>query len=110
MLTVSPNLLTRDLNQTVKQSASQLKQRISEGLPVPYWGERYWEIANPLLYYAERLLAQPQPTAQDALAAASKHPDGLLVVDRSHLDEFKALGRQADTVLEGPRWVLLAVP
>ena len=63
VLTVSPNLLTRDLNQTVKQSASQLKQRISEGPPVPYWGERYWEIANPLSLLRRET---PGPTSADS--------------------------------------------
>lgn len=110
VITVSPQLLTRDRNGPFKESAAVLQQRISPSGTVPYLGDRYWEIANPLLYYAERLLAQSSASAEDAAGYASNHPDRLLIVDRDRLSEVHQLGIRTDTVLEGSQWVLLSLP
>ena len=81
-LALSPDLLTRDRNGPFKEAASLLKAGISQEAPVPYLGDRYWVIANPLLYYAERLLDQPAVSAEAAVEAARRRSDGLLIVDR----------------------------
>ncbi len=104
---VSPAALTRDLNGPFKRNAELIRERVADEEPLPYFGRRYWEHANPLLYYAERRLATPAPDADAAVAAALNHPSRLLLCDRDLLADLAAAGRSGRTVVEGARWVLL---
>lgn len=106
---VSPASLTRDLNGPFKRDAQRIQARAPGGHPLPYLGDRYWEMVNPLLYYTERTLVfPPESNPADAVAAALEHPARRLLCDRDRLAELTAAaGRPARTVAEGARWVLL---
>lgn len=104
---VSPAALTRDLNGPFKRHAELIRERVAAEEPLPYLGRRFWEHANPLLYYAERRLATPAPDADAAVAAALNHPSRMLLCDRALLADLAAAGRSGRTVVEGARWVLL---
>ncbi|MCH7824914.1 MAG: glycosyltransferase family 39 protein [Acidobacteria bacterium] len=107
---VSPGLLTRDLNRGFKENAVALQDLIPADEPLSYLGDQYWEFANPLLYYAERLLATPAATPQAALDDASRRRVRLVLWDRDRLAELEAVAPLARRVLEGPRWVLVQTP
>ena len=100
---MAPAMLTRDMNAPFKRYAASTS---SSAGPIPYLGARYWEIANPLLYYTERTLA-PEQTPAAALAAAQSHPERLLLCDRDRLAEIEVIAPQTRTVTQGARWVLL---
>ena len=102
---VSPTSLTRDLNGPFKQYG-QLVANAPTTEPIPYVGARYWELANPMLYYAERMLT-PAADPAAAVAAASEHPLRLLLCDRDRLADIRAVGPPTRIVVEGARWALL---
>lgn len=113
VFTFSPATLTRDLNGAFKQSARLIQDRAPGGLPIPYYGDRYWQVANPLAYYAERVLATPDAAGEGpraAVDAALAHPGRLLLCDRERLAEIAAVGRPVRMVAEGARWALLEIP
>lgn len=113
VFTFSPATLTRDLNGAFKQSARLIQDRAPGDLPIPYYGDRYWQVANPLAYYAERVLATPDAAGEGpraAVDAALAHPGRLLLCDRERLAEIAAVGRPVRTVAEGARWALLEIP
>ena len=85
---VSPRLLTRDLNAAFKERASVFRSSISPDEGLTYFGDRYWEFANPLMYYAERTLEPTAPSARDAVDAARLSRSRMLLVDRSRLGEL----------------------
>ena len=116
LFTFHPASLTRDLNGAFKRNAGLIRELTpepQERRPIPYHGDRYWEVANPLAYYAQRLLAAPAASGagdpRGALAAARAHPGRLLLCDRERLAEIEALGQPLRIVVDGPRWVLLEV-
>jgi len=104
----SPRLLTRDLNAPFKEQASVLRSSIPPDEGLTYLGDRYWEFANPLMYYVERSLEPSAPNARDALDTARRNRSRMLLVDRNRLGELGEAVNRYQTVLEGQRWVLLA--
>ena len=75
-----------------KRHAELIQERVAAEEPLPYLGRRFWEHANPLLYYAERRLATPAPDADAAVVAALNHPSRLLLCDRDLLADLAAVG------------------
>ena len=106
---VSPQTLTRDLNRTFKDHGQLIGRLVPTGEPLPYLGARYWELANPLLYYAERRLAPSAPDPNAAVTAALGHPSRLLLSDRDRLGQIETAGPSTRIVVEGARWVLLEI-
>jgi hypothetical protein len=86
-----------------------IRARVPEGETIAYLGMRgdYWALANPILYYTERMLDAPSATAEEALRAARERRSGLLV-QRSRLGELPAAGYTV--VLERPEWVMVQLP
>jgi hypothetical protein len=84
-----------------------IRSVVPEGEPITYLGSRadYWSLANPILYYTERRLEAPSPTAQDALLAARQRASGLVLVQRNRLHELQA--GAYTVVLERPEWSLV---
>jgi 4-amino-4-deoxy-L-arabinose transferase-like glycosyltransferase len=82
----APRLLRQPGNDALKAQAPLLAQAIPPGEAVPYTGTRYWIVANPLLYYAERRL-QAWPGTAEAVAAA-RRGSSHLVIDRDRLHEL----------------------
>ncbi|MCI0619277.1 hypothetical protein L0244_40420, partial [bacterium] len=56
--------------------------------PLPYVGNRYWSIANPLMYYAERQLQPAAKSIDDAIVSANSGSK-LLVADADRVSEIE---------------------
>jgi 4-amino-4-deoxy-L-arabinose transferase-like glycosyltransferase len=99
---VRPDLLARSATAAFKADTA-LEARMPEGGGVPYLGTRYWELANPMLYYAERYLRPPSETPEEAVAATRRTAARILVVDDAARGPVEALARLED-VVRGPGW------
>jgi membrane carboxypeptidase/penicillin-binding protein len=86
VFSVVPSWLTRDLNAVFKARASALPQWLAEDDRLAYAGDRYWEVANPLLYYADRRLETPAPDLDEAIAHARRSRSKMLLIDRDQFD------------------------
>jgi hypothetical protein len=106
----TPSLLTRDVNAAFKRNAATIRQLAPRGESVPYLGNHYWAAASPLLYYAERHLADASPSGAEAVEAARRHRGRLLLVTRRRLPDVTAVGVPHRVLVEGRDWVLLRVP
>lgn len=102
----APTMLARSGNDSLK-FGSAIRDTVPAGASLPYLGGRYWGFANPILYYQERLLEAPSPSAETAVAAARAR-QGVLLVDRDRLPEVEATARIAVMAASGD-WVLARV-
>jgi 4-amino-4-deoxy-L-arabinose transferase-like glycosyltransferase len=104
---VRPSALTGTARPLLKVDR-QIERRVPEGESVAYLGapEPYWRIANPLLYYQERMLSAPSPTAREAVDEARQSRSGLLVVEERRLAELGALAG-APVLVDGGDWRVL---
>jgi 4-amino-4-deoxy-L-arabinose transferase-like glycosyltransferase len=107
---ITPSLLGLDPNAAFKRDAARLRAEIPSHESVPYLGKSYWSSANPLLYYAERILEPSSVSAAEAVQLARSRGARLLLCDRSRLAEVDRLGIPFAVTLEDPRWVLIRVP
>jgi 4-amino-4-deoxy-L-arabinose transferase-like glycosyltransferase len=106
---VKPRLLTQPGNEVFKQQAAVVQGALAREEPIVYAGDRYWSLANPLLYYAERALEMPRADLPDAIREATARPSRLLMLDRSRLLELQELRVPHLTVLEGEDWALVRI-
>jgi 4-amino-4-deoxy-L-arabinose transferase-like glycosyltransferase len=97
----------RDQNHDIKRSRQLLRELIPADEPVAFLGGQYWGKASPLLYYAERRLEPPGPSAAAALERASSRPSRLLLCDRVRLHEIDPRVTPYRVVFESRDWVLL---
>jgi len=102
----APTMLTRSGNDSLKFD-SAIRDAVPAGASLPYLGGRYWGFANPILYYQERLLEAPSPSAGSAVAAARAR-QGVLLVDRERLPEVESTAHIAVVAASGD-WVLARV-
>lgn len=107
---VEPTRLTRDQNQIFKREAEHLKREIPAGSPVGYVGTRYWLIANPLLYYADRNLGQLESEAE-ICGVARNYPTVFVEADQKAAVEARAAscGRTPSTIVEGAGWTAITL-
>lgn len=103
VLWMRPEWIVQDENVILKGKAAQL-QRIPEEEPIAYYGDHYWQIANPLLYYADRFLESPAQTPQNALERARNRRSASILCDRERCDE---LGIANQVLLQTPDWQLI---
>jgi 4-amino-4-deoxy-L-arabinose transferase-like glycosyltransferase len=96
-----------DQNRDIKRSGALLRELIPASEPVAFLGGQYWVKASPLLYYAERRLDAPDPTAAAALERAASRPSRLLLCDRDRLHEIDSAVTPYRVVFETRNWVLL---
>lgn len=105
---VRPSLLSRSGTAVFKEDR-QVRARVPEGEPIAYLATRYdWGLANPLLYYAERLLEPPRASAAEAVELARGRTSRLLMAECDRLAELGETGYSV--VLEGGCWLLLELP
>ena len=104
LIWVSPETILKDENKLLKTNHQFVRKAIPELEPAPYVGARYWSIANPLMYYAERQLAIPANSA-DAAAQALRG-SGNLIADSQHVQEVQNVARCEVTFAE-LSWSLL---
>jgi 4-amino-4-deoxy-L-arabinose transferase-like glycosyltransferase len=105
---VRPSLLTLEGTAPFKRNKEVLQARIAAAEALPYLGERYWERANPLLYYADRRLAPPAVSAWPAAAQAASG-SGLVLVERARLGELARIRPPREVVLENGDWSLVSL-
>jgi 4-amino-4-deoxy-L-arabinose transferase-like glycosyltransferase len=67
----------------------------------------YWPLANPLLYYDERVLEHPAPTADEALRRALGRSSRLLLCERAALPALTARAPAATIAVEARDWLVL---
>jgi 4-amino-4-deoxy-L-arabinose transferase-like glycosyltransferase len=106
---VKPGLLTQPGNEVFKHQGGLVQAAVARDEPITYAGDRYWSLANPLMYYAERFLEMPRRDLPDAIRAAATRPSRLLMLDRSRLGELQALGVPYLAVLEDEGWALVRI-
>jgi 4-amino-4-deoxy-L-arabinose transferase-like glycosyltransferase len=104
IMMIHPELILKDENKLLKTQNSIVRNSVPEIEMIPYAGNQYWSIANPLLYYAERQL-QPVSSIEGAIAAA-KSGSGYLIADS---DRISAIQRFAscDIIFSETNWKLL---
>ena len=86
-----------------------LQSRIPVDEALTYLGPElsYWPLANPFLYYDERVLEVPSGGADNALERARARRSKLLLCDVRLLSEVTARAPGAARVIEGRDWVVL---
>ncbi len=88
IMIVSPELILKDENKLLKAQNSIVRNAVPELEPLPYVGNRYWSIANPLMYYAERQLQPAAKSIDDAIVSANSGSK-LLVADADRVSEIE---------------------
>ena len=106
---VHPSAMTRDRNAPMKQSAAFIQESVSPSEAVPYFGENYWVVANPLMYYAHRQLALPSSSPQTAASKALANSARLLFCSPGQWPALRESGHVFTVVLETQQWLLLRV-
>ncbi len=104
---VQPSLLAGGGTAVFKEGR-QFRPRVPPGEQVAYLGdpERYWRLANPLLYYQERMLAPSSESALAAVAQARQGTSRVLFVERRRLAELSHLAA-APVLVDGGDWAAL---
>ncbi len=108
-LWIAPPRFLNQADPAIAAHREFLQARIPGDEPLTYLGpeREYWPLANPLLYYVERLLEQPAPTPEEALIRSATRRSRLLLCDREQLPAVGALAPGAQTVVAGAKWVVL---
>ena len=101
-----PELLSRDTQRPFQDPAGRIAARTLAGAEVAFWGDDYWRIANPLLWYDGLRLGPSARSADEALTRA-RAGSRLLMCDRSRLGELPVAARTAPRLIETERAVLL---
>jgi hypothetical protein len=101
-----PAWIWKDENGPLKHNVHVITERIPAEESIPYFGSKYWEIANPLLYYADRQLLPSSSTPAEAAKAAEK--SGILVLDRASIPEVLPLLTKARVLLQAEEWTIVA--
>jgi 4-amino-4-deoxy-L-arabinose transferase-like glycosyltransferase len=104
-----PALLTQPGNDVLKASADVIRAQTDRAEPITYVGGRYWNLANPVLYYAERLVEMPRPTFEEAVLTAAARPSRLLLLDDARLPDLALRHIPYAQVLKGGDWTLVRV-
>jgi 4-amino-4-deoxy-L-arabinose transferase-like glycosyltransferase len=106
---VKPRLLTQPGNDVLKASGGAIAAAVARDEPITYAGDRYWTLANPLLYYAERFLEMPRADLPEAVRVATTRPSRLLMLDTARLRELEGLGVPHLPVLGTAEWTLVRI-
>ena len=107
---MKPTLLLRDENRVWKDSVSQVQQVVAEEEErLTYLGNRYWKIANPLLYYADRSLETPSLDLKTAITRAKSSNSRSMVCDREFFLEMQSSGETFTVVMEDAQWLFLTL-
>lgn len=104
-----PSLLRQPGNDVLKANAAVIRAQTGPGEPIAYAGGRYWTVANPTLYYAERLVDRPSAGVPEAVRAATTRPGRLLMLDTPLVGELTARGVPHDPVLSDRDWALVRI-
>lgn len=108
-LWIAPPRFLNQADRAIAAHRDLLRSRIPRDEPLTYLGpeREYWPVANPMLYYAERLLEPPASTPEEGIIRAATRSSHLLLCDRAQMPAVAALAPGARTVVEGEKWVVL---
>jgi len=106
---VAPPPFLYPSDRAIVDHRTLLQARVAPDEPLTYLGPElgYWPIANPLLYYDERVLEPPAPSTEEALLRGLTRRSRLLLCDRAMLPALAALAPGAEAVVEARGWVVL---
>jgi 4-amino-4-deoxy-L-arabinose transferase-like glycosyltransferase len=106
---VSPPPFLYPSDRAIVDQRALLQSRVPIAEPLTYLGPElsYWPLANPLLYYDERVLEPPAPSADEALMRARSRRSQLLLCDLRFLPALATRAPGATRVIAGRDWVVL---
>jgi 4-amino-4-deoxy-L-arabinose transferase-like glycosyltransferase len=107
---VAPRTLSADANRAFRESQQEIRARVAPGESIAFLGARFWTYANPLMFYAERLLEPPAVTPAQALARARAHPARLLLCGAGRLADVRVIEPGVQVVVQSGDWALISVP
>jgi 4-amino-4-deoxy-L-arabinose transferase-like glycosyltransferase len=105
IMIVSPELILKDENKILKAQNAIVRNAVPELERLPYMGNRYWSVANPLMYYAERQLQPAAKSIDDAIASA-KSGSGYLLADAESVSEIQR-STTCEIIFSEQDWKLL---
>jgi 4-amino-4-deoxy-L-arabinose transferase-like glycosyltransferase len=88
IMMIHPELILKDENKLLKAQNSVVRNAVPELERLPYLGDQYWSIANPLMYYAERQLQQPAKSIDEAIKSKYLVADSDRVSEIQHTPEI----------------------
>ena len=106
----APRTLTIQSNQLFKDEQRRIRALVAPGEPIAFLGTRYWSYANPLMFYAERLLETPSSSAAEAVARARAHPARVLLCGAGRLAEVRAESPTVEILFRSGDWAMVRVP
>lgn len=107
IMMVHPELVLKNENKLLKAQNAVVRNSVLELDRIPYLGNRYWSIANPLMYYAERQLQPESKSLDDAIKSANSG-SGYLVADADRVLEIQQAAT-CQIVFTEQTWKLLRV-
>jgi 4-amino-4-deoxy-L-arabinose transferase-like glycosyltransferase len=105
IMIVSLELIFKDENKLLKSQNSVVRSAVPELERLPYVGNRYWSIANPLMYYAERQLQPAAKSINEAIISANTGSK-YLVVDADRVSEIER-SAPCEIIFSEQYWKLL---
>jgi 4-amino-4-deoxy-L-arabinose transferase-like glycosyltransferase len=106
LLWINPLLLTRDANRIVKMEGARLQREIPASARIGYVGSRYWRVANPVTFYADRSVA-PLNSAADLCQLQDIR---FVVADTEQISSLQEqCGLSYASILSTPEWVLFRI-
>lgn len=88
IMVVHPELILKDENKLLKANRSVVRNSVPELEQLPYVGNHYWSVANPLMYYTERQL-QPESKSTDDAIKSVQRGSGYLIADSDRVSEIQ---------------------
>jgi len=107
IMVIHPELILKNENKLLKANNSVVRNSVPELEPLPYVGNRYWSVANPLMFYAERQL-QPESKSIDDAIHSAQHGSEYLVVDSDRVSEIQHAA-SCQIVFSEQTWKLVRV-
>ncbi len=106
---MAPPRFINQADRAIAANRARLQERVPAGEPLAYLGSErgYWPLANPLLYYVERSLERPAPTAEEAVLRAATRRSRLLLCERERLPEVERLVPGSPAFVTGDGWAVV---
>ncbi len=105
IMIVSLESIFKNENKLLKSQNSVVRSAVPELERIPYVGNRYWSIANPLMYYAERQLHPAAKSIDDAITTAH-NGSKFLIADTDRVSEIERLA-PCEIIFSEQYWKLL---
>lgn len=104
-LMLFPESIVKDENKLLKAQNLLVRNAVPELEPMPYVGNHYWSIANPLMYYAERQL-QPAAESIEKAVTFARGGSKYLIADADRVSEVQRAA-SCEIIFSEQNWKLL---